>query len=257
VSTAKLRHDWEVLGREDPLWAVYVRADTRGSGWDVADFLRTGEAEVERSWRLLADPGRPEVVVDFGCGAGRTSRALAARADSVVGIDISAPMIDVAAQLCADRRNVSFVLSDSTRLPIRSGSVDLVYSSLVLQHLPRQLALGYVQEFLRVLRPDGVAVIQVATEPDHSVKGWLFRLMPAAVYGWAQVKLLRYPAPMRMQALRVAEIADTARQLGWSVRCVEADTTYGGHWRYARLVLRRERPGGARQPPSGAPRRLL
>jgi SAM-dependent methyltransferase len=42
--------------------------------------------------------------------------------------------------------------------------VDMVYSWLVLQHMPRQLALGYISEFARVTKPGGVMVFQV---PDR------------------------------------------------------------------------------------------
>lgn len=240
VRPDRLRHEWEVLGREDALWAVYVREDTKGGGWDRDEFLATGEQEVAGAWSLLGpSPARPGLVLDFGCGVGRLTRALAARADRVVGIDIADSMLAVARDLCADTGNVDLVLSDSPQLPLRDGTVDVAYSSLVLQHLPRVLALGYVGELLRVLAPTGTAIVQVATRPDRSLKGWLFRLLPARLYGWAQVRLLHYPARMRMQALPVTDLERAAAARGWRVAEVVPDTTYGGHWHYERVVLRR------------------
>jgi hypothetical protein len=38
----------------------------------------------------------------------------------------------------------------------------MVYSWLVLQHIPKQLALGYIAEFVRVTKPGGVIVFEVA-----------------------------------------------------------------------------------------------
>ena len=40
--------------------------------------------------------------LDFGCGAGRLTRALAARFESVVGVDVADAMLDKARALNAD-----------------------------------------------------------------------------------------------------------------------------------------------------------
>ena len=69
----RLRSDWETLGAADPLWAVYVKDGARGGGWDVTEFLATGEREVADSWdrvaRLVGRAPSPDaVVLDFGCG---------------------------------------------------------------------------------------------------------------------------------------------------------------------------------------------
>jgi SAM-dependent methyltransferase len=45
-----------------------------------------------------------------------------------------------------------------------SGSFDLVHSCLVLQHMPADIALRYIAEFLRVSRPGGLVVFQLPAE---------------------------------------------------------------------------------------------
>ena len=249
----RLRRDWEALGAADPLWAVYVADERSGGRWQVDAFLRTGQCEVEESWRqhdriLGFVPPEDGVALDFGCGVGRLSSALADRMGRVAGIDISEPMLrtarDVIPSSAAPR--VSLILSSSPRIPLADGSVDLVYSSLVLQHMPEVLARGYLREFSRVLRPGGTAIIQVAEEPDLSVKGWAFRLLPHWLYGVLQRRVLRYPAPMRMQGLSMQAVATALAGCGAQVVASWEDTTYGGHWRYRRILIRRD--GAPEQP---------
>ena len=42
---------------------------------------------------------------------------------------------------------------------------DFVYSNIVLQHMPFDLSTGYMREFVRVLRPGGVAVFTCPSRP--------------------------------------------------------------------------------------------
>jgi SAM-dependent methyltransferase len=246
-SLHRLRVDWERLGSADPLWAVYVTKEARHGGWDVDAFLETGRREVEDSWHRLAaatgaPPGGDCIVLDFGCGAGRLASALAERAAHVIGIDISEPMLRTAQEVVPPslRDRVSLMASSSPGLPLRAASVDIVYTSLVLQHMPSHLALGYVREFMRVLKPGGYALIQIAEQPDSSVKGWAFRVLPPWAYGALQRILLRYPAPMRMEPLQPQAVQDAATQAGGRLITGWEDSSYGGHWSYRRLLLTRD-----------------
>lgn len=243
----RLRADWEVLGAADPLWAVYVKDGVRGGGWDVSEFLATGEQEIDESWqqhrRVTGHvPAANAVVLDFGCGVGRLSSAIAARTRIVIGIDISEPMLRTSRSVVPVevRDRVAPVLSSSQWLPLRDATVDLVYTSLVLQHMPAELAVGYLREFLRVLRPGGTAMVQVADEPDTSLKGRAFRFLPAGLYGWLQRRVLGYPAPMRMQQLTLDQVSDVVDSAGGHVVDHWDDPSYGGHWHYRRILIRRD-----------------
>jgi ubiquinone/menaquinone biosynthesis C-methylase UbiE len=56
-------------------------------------------------------------------------------------------------------------LNDRPNLQLfEANTFDLVYSWLVLQHMPKQLALGYIAEFARLTKPGGVMVFQI---PDR------------------------------------------------------------------------------------------
>ena len=239
--TRLVRH-WRRLGDRDPLWAVYVAPDTKDGQWQVSEFLRTGRDEVSRVLDGLPRmPAGQQTALDFGCGVGRLSQALAERFDRVIGIDVSASMLERAVELAQDaptRDRLEFVLNERADLAvIGSGTVDLVYSSLVLQHLPKPLAAGYLREFIRVLRPGGLVVVQVATAPTRSVKGWAFWLLPAPLIGLLQRVILRYPAPMRMQAMSASWFSAVVQTAGGQIIGATEDASYGGHWIYTRYVV--------------------
>jgi SAM-dependent methyltransferase len=241
VSLDQLQDDWSRLGKEDPLWAVYVAPGTRGGKWDLDAFFDLGRREVDGAFaeldRLGLAPGR-RCALDFGCGVGRLSQALAGHVDEVIGLDIAPSMLAKARELDRSAGRVQFVLNQKPDLSlIGSASVDIVYSSLVLQHMPPEYARGYLREFVRVLRPGGVAIFQVASRPTMSIKGLIFRLAPWPLLRWAQRTLLRYPAPMRMSRMSPDDVrAAIDGSSGRLVASIE-DTSYGGHWHYTRYYL--------------------
>lgn len=241
MSLDQLQDDWTRLGKEDPLWAVYVAPGTRGGKWDVDAFFDLGRREVDAALaeldRLGLKPGRRRAL-DFGCGVGRLSQALAQHVDEVIGLDIAPSMLEKAAELDQSGGRVKFIHNEKPDLSIiETASVDIVYSSLVLQHMAPEFARGYLREFVRVLAPGGVAIFQVASRPTMSLKGLIFRLAPWPLLRWAQQKLLKYPAPMRMSQMTPDDvrgaIGGTPARLAASID----DETYGGHWHYTRYYV--------------------
>jgi SAM-dependent methyltransferase len=163
------RRDWETLAAVDPLWAVLTDPARKGGRWTRDEFLASGEDEVAAMLAVADGLGRPasrRLALDFGCGAGRLTRALAARFDEAVGLDIASGMVQAAEELNGDVANVRFEVNTRSDLgPVADDSVDLVYSSLVLQHLPsRALIAGFVREFLRVCAPTGLVVFGLPSQ---------------------------------------------------------------------------------------------
>jgi SAM-dependent methyltransferase len=234
----EVRRDWERLGAEDPLWAVLMMPGTRRGGWSVDDFLRTGRLEVDaalRHLRSLTRLRRLRQALDFGSGAGRITQALADHADEVVGVDAADSMLDLARKLDQTGGRCAWVRNTRDDLSIfDSESFDLVYSSLVLQHLPPRAARVFLGELMRVVRPGGALVVQVATSPTVSVKGLMFRYAPRPVLRFGQRWLLRYPAPMRMHGIGSAEVEGIVGGYDGTVLDRVQDPTYGGHWTYHR-----------------------
>jgi len=178
----RLRHTWDTLGADDPLWAILSDPDKRGGRWDDASFFAAGESEIAaivQRCDALQRPAKRELALDFGCGVGRLSRALASRYARVIGVDISPRMLARARELHVHVENVRFVENATSRLAfVADASVDFVYSVITLHHMPAALQLDYIGEFLRVLAPGGVAVFQFAAGYSQDWRGLAYRLLP-------------------------------------------------------------------------------
>ena len=156
----RMRRFWDDRAQENAAW--YVDTSLSYDEPDMEQFFATGGVVVTEA--LLDAPVRPAghaLAVEIGPGLGRICVALADHFDRVVGVDVSAEMVRQARELVPDER-VTFEVGDGVGLqPIADGTVDLVTSFTVLQHLPsRDLVLGYLREGARVLRPGGVLAVQ-------------------------------------------------------------------------------------------------
>lgn len=159
---ARQRRHWDDLAFLDPLWAILSDPGRRFGGWDAGEFFATGEREISEILSRQR-PQHTEAVLDFGCGVGRLTRALARRFDRCVGIDISPRMIELARTLNADVERCVFMVNDADSLEMfDSEEFDFVYSNIVLQHLPTRRSIAKViAEFMRVVRASGLVVFQL------------------------------------------------------------------------------------------------
>ncbi|GAA3969758.1 methyltransferase domain-containing protein [Thermobifida alba] len=251
MSLDEIRKDWTTLGAAAPLWAVCVDPDKRHGGWDDEEFLASGRAEIDAALGRLAELGVAhgrERALDFGCGAGRLSNALAAHFDRVTGVDISAPMLAEARRLDRSGGRIEYVLNDAPDLAVLpDASFDLVYTDLVLQHLPPPLARGYLAEFARVLRPGGAMVIGMPATERRTLKGLVFRYAPHGLIRFVQRFLLGYPAPMRMHTLAPDRMRELLAAHGAHVVSAEEyrGDDHGTHWVHMRYYVRRDASGAA------------
>jgi SAM-dependent methyltransferase len=163
------RRDWEEIAAEDPFWAVLSFPGQKYGRWDIERFFETGErevAEVMSRAEQLSHPAGRELALDFGCGLGRLTRALAQRFETAVGLDISEQMINGARDLNGGVSGCEFQINPWPDLrDFPDDSFDLVYTGRVLQHLPgRSDVERYLAEFLRVVRGDGLVAFQLPHE---------------------------------------------------------------------------------------------
>jgi ubiquinone/menaquinone biosynthesis C-methylase UbiE/DNA-binding transcriptional ArsR family regulator len=100
----------------------------------------------------------PEVVVgDLGCGSGRIAATIAPYARSLVAVDSSPEMLEVARARLAGFDNVQVVQGRIEDLPLEPASLDLALVVHLLHHVADPSAA--LAEVARVLRPGGRVVV--------------------------------------------------------------------------------------------------
>src|ERR1700734_2237527 len=103
MNLERLKSNWESLAERDALFAILTDHRRVDGKWEIAEFMARGEAEIETVMHHLdcigCTPNYSGKALDFGCGVGRVTQALAPRFTSCVGVDISRQMIDKARSL--------------------------------------------------------------------------------------------------------------------------------------------------------------
>jgi SAM-dependent methyltransferase len=222
----KASAQWERFGRSDPYYGVFSVEEFRRDNLDAAArerFFASGEEHVARvldSINRHVDPGFvPSTVLDHGCGVGRLVIPFAARAERVVGVDVSASMLEEARRNCAIHgvANAEFVSAD--RLDALGPGFDLVHSFIVLQHVPPKLGVPIFERLAALVRPGGVGVVHVAfasRERSARLRAFLARSVPLA-YNLANVVRRRpwsYPH-MQMNAYPLNALMDRLLRQGY------------------------------------------
>jgi SAM-dependent methyltransferase len=158
---------WEEWGRKDPYFGVITNPKFRRNAINQAakeDLFLSGRmhvANVMRTIRKFVSPDfKPNLVLDFGCGVGRTLIPFAALANAVVGLDVSASMLAEAKFNCDEQKvtNVRLVLADDA-LSSLDCQFDLVHSFIVFQHIPLERGRAIFARLLDRLSPGGIAAI--------------------------------------------------------------------------------------------------
>ena len=175
--------------------------------------------EFEAAGRADADLVRPlleptDTVLDLGCGIGRVTRYVAPMCREIWAVDASETMLGYARERLAQLPNVRFALSTDLRFPeVESGSVDLAYSLLTLQHVEREHAFRLLQELHRVLRPGGTALL---TYPNFLSDQYL-----NAFLHYVEVDEVDNPARARFYTAE--EVARLLPAAGFEVESLEAN----------------------------------
>jgi ubiquinone/menaquinone biosynthesis C-methylase UbiE/uncharacterized protein YbaR (Trm112 family) len=169
-----------------------------------SSFWRAEDARLFDRWLPRIEPG--SLVLDVGCGDGRTTFQLAGRA-RVLAFDLSPKQVRRAVERA--RRDglldqFTFFVADASAFPIEDGAADYVLMDGVLHHLPEPARA--LTETARVLRAGGRYFGKENNDtPLRPLFEWLQRLWPlwfeeagpapliaaAAIERWAEEAGLR------------------------------------------------------------------
>ena len=156
----------ELIGRcgvseRDAEWLVEHRSERHDASLPMLAPSRT-ELHLRR-YELALPHVRDRRVLDAACGTGYGSEMLACfgGARSVVGLDVDARAVDYASRRHA-AAGVEFHAADASRTGLTDGSIDVVVSFETVEHVPD--AEGLIDEFARVLTPDGLLVMSTPND---------------------------------------------------------------------------------------------
>src|SRR6266568_7120375 len=97
-------------------------------------------------------------VLDAGCAWGRDSQAFYERGFEVIGVDLSANLLEIARKFAP---NCTFIQADIRQIPLADNYVDGIWCVATLLHLKRSEVPKALAELRRVLREGAPCFIQV------------------------------------------------------------------------------------------------
>jgi hypothetical protein len=166
ITTVWEKHDDEQYRQDQSHW--------RGIGrWNEEKWTELGQGTAQRLAELYHAADRewstdePPVLLEWGPGGGANLHAVADRASTMYGVDISAKNLEETERVLAEVAGSQFVpiLLDgepSTVVGSIDRPVDLFFSTAVFQHFPSQEYGGQVLRTMRqVMAPGGLGYVQI------------------------------------------------------------------------------------------------
>jgi SAM-dependent methyltransferase len=222
---------WNQLAVQDPLWAILANPDKRNRRWDLDEFFATGRDEVQELMHRIEGLGYPAArgcALDFGCGIGRNTQALADWFDHVTGVDIAPAMLDLARKRNRTPARCDYLLNaDDDLRTFPDATFDFVYSRLVLQHVAAHHARRYIREFLRVVRPSGLVLFQL---PARRRPRPAWQALASHTYRLVAGRIFRVSRVVEMNGVPREIIVRDVEESGGRILDVRNDDSAGPAW---------------------------
>jgi SAM-dependent methyltransferase len=149
--------------------AVYWN-DIAGRSWaEFQEGLDRQVAPLGRQAMAALAPAPGERIVDIGCGAGETSLELAravGAGGSVLGIDLSEPLLAIARRRSAGVAGLDFLQADAQTYPFEPGGFDAAFSRFGVMFFESPIAA--FDNIRRALRPGGRLAFVCWRKPDEN-----------------------------------------------------------------------------------------
>ncbi len=189
--------------RGETYWSRFARTYDESAEFVVGRSLRREIARRLGQERELGE------VIEFGCGTGYFTQAIASNATRVLATDLSDEMLEAARLRLAGFANVAIGAADCELLvPFPAGSFDTVLMANVLHVIgdPR----AALRESRRLLRHGGLLLVIVYTDDGMS---WLGKLLIALKY----LVTFGFPPPYGIRNYAPHELRHLVEASGFTV----------------------------------------
>ena len=153
----------------EPFQNIYAD-ETRAAAYAQLEFPGTYYLAFRDLPDIIQTHVRGRTALDFGCGAGRSTRFLRGLGFDPVGVDIAASMLARARQL--DPTGDYRLIDEGSLADLPDGSFDLALATFTFDNIPTSRRKGeLLSELRRVLKLSGRLVLVVST-PNIYVHEW-------------------------------------------------------------------------------------
>jgi len=115
----------------------------------------------------MLDIDEDDRVLDVGCGTGFATEGLLERTENVHGLDQSVHQMEKAWAKLGKHDPVQFARGDAERLPYKTDSFDVIWSSGSIEYWPNPVMA--LREFRRVVKPGGQVLVVGPNNPENSL----------------------------------------------------------------------------------------
>jgi SAM-dependent methyltransferase len=185
--------DWCGLAESEPYFSVLTEEQYRASNLKretVERFYESGRdliSWISEQLERLYGQHKPKRALDFGCGVGRLTIPMAAKAHHVTGVDVSPEMLRLAGQRAHTDGidNVAFV----SEIPVEA--FDWINSFIVFQHIPPTRGIAILRTLLDRLSPNGFASIHITLYRHARHVSQITRDQSLVAYDGSQLRAIR------------------------------------------------------------------
>ncbi len=182
--------------------------------WDLALHILSPKVAT------FIDNPEEKIALEIGYGGGRILNAACSYFKEVIGIDIHDEQETVEAFLKSQgKSNFRLIKTAGRTIDVDSGSIDFIYSFIVLQHLPSfDVFVSYMKEIYRCLKKSGVAQLYFG---KFSKLNPIYRLR-YFIQGYKEIP--EAPVNYTSLVIRVSKVKKLCKKIGF--RVVGTGTSY-------------------------------
>ena len=195
----------------------WVFNNETGSDLTLADFVRTGDEEVQRymhQFGFSPESLANKTLLEIGSGIGRMTSAFTKQCFAVVAADVDAAFLERCHETVGKHGDVAKLrtshVADGRTLQLPDNCVDIVFSYITLQHCEKNDALSLTTEAMRVARTGGTLLLNYRT--------WVCADAGLLPLGIAMRRLWRIPVVGKRLA-----VTRWSTRLGWQANRLSPD----------------------------------